>query len=145
MAPFTQGGAVSWNISSFYAVDLAGIAPAEIIAPGAHFHVNVDFDGSGAVWTALELAGAPYTVKFYAERLGANPSTPAPSVPSERDLGMFSGNLSAAGGPYVASLHVSGGIPIEGVYRFGCLIEISPGSGVVGFDEGLVVSVAAGA
>jgi len=140
MASFTQGGALSWSISSFSAVDLAGIAPAEIIGISKHFHVNVVFDGSGAAWTALEMAHTPYTVKFYAERLGSNPIPPGDP---ERDLGTFSGSLGS--GPYTASLHVPGGISVEGVYRFGCLIEIAPGSGVVGFDEGLVVSVASGA
>lgn len=133
----TQGGAVNWNVTQFYVVETApgAVAPAEILPLGTSFDVRVDFDGSGAAWTALEMTAAPYTVKFYAESIGL--------AATEIDLGTVPGNLGV--GPYTASLTVGTGIPNEGVYRLGCLIEIVPGSGVVGFDEGLVISVASGA
>lgn len=130
----TQGAAITWDLTKLYITE-SGLAPAEILPPGVAFDVNVDFDGSGPGWTALELATASYTVKFYAEGIG--------SAANELDLGTYASNLGA--GPYTATLNVAAGIPTEGVYRLGCLIEISPGSGVVGFEENVIFSVATGA
>ena len=139
MPPITQGGTVNWNITRLYVEETApgAVAPAEILPPGNPFDLKVDFDGSGAAWTALEMLLAAYTVKFYAERIGAGPS------PSEHDLGTVPGALGT--GPYTASQTVAANTLTEGVYRIGCLIEIVPGSGVVGFEEGLVISIASGA
>lgn len=127
----TQGGAVAWTIDRFYVVEPATAdTPAEVIPLNAPFEVKVDFDGTGGAWQALESAAAPYQVKFYAEGIGLSAA--------ELDLGLVAGNLGA--GPYTATLPVAG-IATEGVYRLGCLILISPPSGVVGFEENLVISI----
>ncbi len=76
--------------------------------------------------------GVSYSVKFYAEGIGA--------AADELDLGTYNGTLGT--GPYTAALSVAGGIPTEGVYRLGCLIQIAPGFGIVGFEENLLISVA---
>ena len=135
----TQGASLSWTISNFRVEETAAGAatPAEILPPNTSFDLKVDFDGSGAGWNALEIAGASFTVKFYAEGIGA--------AANEIDFGSAAGNLSAGGGPYTGAFTVAAGITTEGVYRLGCLIEVSPGSGVVGFEENLLISVATGA
>jgi hypothetical protein len=135
MAPITQGATVSWNITKLYVVETGGTAPSEILPPSTGFDLLVDFRGSGPGWNALEIAKAPYTVKFYAEGIGKNAE--------EIDfLPPFSGNLVPGQGLYTVKQTEAGGIAIEGVYRLGCLIEVSPGSGVVGFEENLLLSVA---
>jgi hypothetical protein len=130
--PLTQGGAVTWTINRFYVTEPAGAeTPGEIIPLNAPFDVSVEFDGTGGAWAALESASAAFQVKFYAEGIGDNAR--------ELDLGAVPGNLGA--GPYIATLNVAAGIDTEGVYRLGCLILISPPSGVVGFEENLLISV----
>jgi hypothetical protein len=131
----TQGGATNWSIDQFYVVETAAgaEAPAEIIPVSTDFDVKVDFSGVGGGWAALEIAGAEYTVDFYAEGIGLA----APEI----DLGHESGNLAVGGAPYTVTHTVAGGLATPGVYRLACLIEISPHSGVVGFEENLLISV----
>ena len=110
----TQGGVFNWNINNFYVVETAtgAVAPDEIIPLNTSFDVKVDFDGNGPVWSVFESMGVSYSVKFYAEGIGA--------AADELDLGTYNGTLGT--GPYTAALSVAGGIPTEGVYRLGCSI-----------------------
>lgn len=131
----TQGGSASWGINRFYVEEPIGAeAPSEIIPLNGNFDVKVEFDGNGGAWTALENASAPYEVKFYAEGVGLGAK--------EIDFGVETGSLAPGGGPYTVSHTVLNGIDTEGVYRLGCLIKISPPSGMIGFEENLLVSVA---
>jgi hypothetical protein len=128
----TQGSTVTWTINKFYVVEpLGATAPSEIIPLNGAFEVNVDFDGTGGAWQALENAHADVEVKFYAEGIGF--------AAKELDLGTENINLSA--GPYTVTHAVPLGIDTEGVYRLGCLIRVSPPSDVVGFEENLLISV----
>jgi hypothetical protein len=128
----TQGGAVTWTINKFYVVEPATAeAPAEVIPLNGPFELKVDFDGTGGAWQALESANAAFRVKFYAEGIGLGAK--------ELDLGTETGNLGT--GPYTVTHSVPAGIDTEGIYRLGCLILISPPSGVMGFDENLLISV----
>jgi hypothetical protein len=133
----TQGGSTNWTISNFYVVetDPAALTPSEILPLNTAFELKVEFNGSGGGWNALEILGGVYTVDFYAEGIGLN----APEI----DLGQVNGNLGpVGGGPYTATLNVTSGLTVEGIYRLGCIIKIVPDSGIVGFQEDLLITIA---
>ena len=140
MTPITQGGSVTWNISRLYVEEPAGaIAPAEVLSGANPFEVKVDFSGSGAAWTVFEMSGTAYTANFHFERLGGagsgvgTPEYDSPAVP---------GTLGpVATATYTAAHTVPANTLTPGVYRLSCLIDMGPGSGVIGFEEGLVISV----
>lgn len=137
----TQGGSTNWNISKFYVVetDPAATTPPEVIPPNTAFDLKVEFDGTGSGWNGYELLSAPFTVDFYAEGIGLG----APEIDFGQDnTGTLGPNVGD--GPYTGKLTVPG-IATEGIYRLGCLIKIVPGSGIVGFEENLLITVASGA
>lgn len=132
----TQGGIVNWKIDKFYVEEPASAEPpADIIALNSSFDLKVDFSGSGGAWQGYVNASANYVVNFYAEGIGVG-------VP-EIDFGEIHGRLVA--GTNTVKLPVPNGIDKEGVYRLGCLIKISPPSGINGYEENLLISVAQGA
>ena len=139
--PITQGGSVTWNITNLYVVETAAgaIAPAEVLSGANPFDVKVDFNGSGAAWTVFEMSGTAYNANFHFERIGGAGS--GAGTP-EYDAPAVAGTLGPAGTlAYIAAFTVPANTLTPGVYRVACLIDIGPGSGVIGFEEGLVISV----
>jgi len=132
MATSTQAGG-NWSITMLEAIETATGTelPSNIISVNTPFQLRATFKGSGSLWNAMVAAKVPYEVRFYAEGLGF--------TAVERDLAKATGNLVA--GDNQATITVVGGLP-EGVYRIACLVRVSPGSGVNGFSDDLIVEAA---
>jgi hypothetical protein len=118
------------NFPGWLVFDVTALNSSDIIVDaGTSFDLMATFDGSGVIWGDYESDTEPYTVSFYAERIGTGAI----------NLGSASGNLAAVGGPYTATLNTS--IAAEGLYRIGCTVMLDNHRYVAGFQEGLLQQV----
>jgi len=118
------------NFPGWVVFDVSALDSSDIIVDvGTSFNLKATFDGSGVIWNGYEISTEPYTVNFYAERIGTG----------AMNLGSVGGNLSAGGGPYTATLPTT--INTPGLYRIGCTVTLDNHLYIAGFQEGLLQQV----
>jgi hypothetical protein len=124
---------VTFDVASLAVAEPSGtLPPATVVPVGGSFDIIIGFDGAGIIWDSLEMLGLiGYEVHYFAEGMGTGAM--------DADLGLVTGNLTAGGGPYTATLTTS--LASIGVYLLSAYVIFPAFPAVAGFVGNVLIQV----